>query len=74
MPEMDGFEFLDRLRSLESNHDTPVIIWTGKSVTIADREKLKNSANSIALKGQGGIDAVLRELRYHVTPGTEAAP
>jgi DNA-binding response OmpR family regulator len=74
MPGIDGFEFLDRLRSLENHNATPVIVWTGKSITIAEREKLKGSANSIALKGQGGIEAVLRELRYHVTPQIEAAP
>jgi PAS domain S-box-containing protein len=71
MPEMDGFEFLERLRGLAHHSETPVIIWTAKSVTIAERERLKSSASSIALKGQGGIDAVLRELRHHVTAAAQ---
>ncbi len=74
MPEMDGFEFLDRFRGLPHCSDTPVIVWTGKNITLAERERLKISANSIALKGHGGIEAVLRELRYHIPPNVEAAP
>ena len=73
MPEMDGFEFLDHFRNLANCSDTPVIVWTGKNITLADRERLKSSANSIALKGHGGIEAVLRELRYHVATNVEGA-
>jgi hypothetical protein len=54
------------LRQLANCADTPVIVWTGKNITVAERERLKNSATAVALKGQGGIDAVLRELRQQV--------
>ncbi len=74
MPEMDGFDFLDGLRKLANCKDTPVIVWTAKNITTAERDKLKSSTNSIALKGQGGIDSVLRELRYHVTHGVDGGP
>jgi len=73
MPEIDGFEFLDRVRNLANCRNTPVIVWTAKAITTEERERLNNAASSIALKGQGGIDAVLRELRYHVTQRAEAA-
>ncbi|MGE5220075.1 MAG: response regulator, partial [Chloroflexota bacterium] len=74
MPGMDGFEFLERLRKIANCRETPVIIWTAKELTTAERERLKRSASSIAVKGGGGIDAVLRELRYHITHGVAAAP
>jgi PAS domain S-box-containing protein len=74
MPEMDGFDFLDGLRNLANCKDTPVIVWTAKNITTAERDRLKNSTNSIALKGHGGIDSVLRELRYHITHGANVAP
>jgi PAS domain S-box-containing protein len=71
MPEMDGFQFLDRFRDLANCGDTPVIVWTAKNITTAERARLKIAAHSIALKGQGGIDAVLRELRYHIKQSNE---
>jgi DNA-binding response OmpR family regulator len=63
--EMDGHDFLERLRKLASCKNTPVIIWTAKNLTTEERQKLNGSADSITFKSQGGIDAVLRELRYH---------
>jgi PAS domain S-box-containing protein len=71
MPEMDGFQFLDRFRGLAHCCATPVIVWTGKHITTAERARLKTAADSIALKEQGGIDAVLRELRYHIKQSSE---
>jgi CheY-like chemotaxis protein len=73
MPEMDGFEFLDQLRNLANCKDTPVIIWTAKEITTMERERLKSAASSIALKAGGGIEALLRELRYHVTHNADLA-
>ena len=63
--EMEGHDFLERLRKLASCKNTPVIIWTAKNLTTEERQKLNGSADSITSKRQGGIDAVLRELRYH---------
>ena len=73
MPEIDGFEFLDRVKNLANCRDTPVIVWTAKAITTEERVRLNNVASSIALKGQGGIDAVLRELRFHVAQRAEVA-
>jgi PAS domain S-box-containing protein len=73
MPEMDGFEFLERFRSLAHCRHVPVIVWTGKSITTEERKRLKGAVNSITLKAQGGIDAVLRELRYQVAERPQAA-
>ncbi|HUF41397.1 MAG TPA: response regulator [Verrucomicrobiae bacterium] len=72
MPEIDGFEFLERVRKLPNYRKTPVIVWTAKTLTTEERERLKSTASSIALKTQGGVDAVLREIRYHVTQRVEA--
>jgi signal transduction histidine kinase/DNA-binding response OmpR family regulator len=63
MPGIDGFEFLDRFREIAVNRTAPVVIWTNKDVTVAERERLKRAAQAIALKSTGGFDAVLRELQ-----------
>lgn len=65
MPEMDGFEFVERLRQISGCRNTPVIVWTNKDVTPEDKERLTRSTQFIALKGQDGIEAVLEELKRH---------
>jgi len=76
MPQMDGFEFLDRFRQIHDCQSTPVIVWTNKDVTGADMQRLKVSAQAIALKGRDGIDTVLKELQRHgvSVSGPVAAP
>ncbi|HXG51270.1 MAG TPA: response regulator [candidate division Zixibacteria bacterium] len=69
MPEMDGFEFLDRFRRFPGCRDIPVIVWTNKETTREDRQRLRRSAQSLAAKSRGGIDSVVRELRRRVPPG-----
>jgi len=74
MPEIDGFEFLDRFREIAGCRDTPVIVWTNKDITAKERERLDQSAQSIALKDGDGIDAVLRELQRYVASTAEQSP
>jgi PAS domain S-box-containing protein len=67
MPDIDGFEFLDRFREISGCQNTPVIVWTNKEITPDDRHRLSHATQSITLKAQGGIDVVVRELERHVT-------
>ncbi|MBE9561468.1 MAG: response regulator, partial [Proteobacteria bacterium] len=43
MPEMDGFEFIDRLQQYISE-SIPIIVFTAKDITLEDRIRLKNVA------------------------------
>jgi CheY-like chemotaxis protein len=54
MPEMDGFEFLERFRTLPSGRATPVIVWTAKDLTAEDYRRLGASAHGVVLKREGG--------------------
>jgi CheY-like chemotaxis protein len=74
MPEIDGFEFLDRLRVIPNYRNTPVIVWTNKDVTARDRERLKHAAQAIALKGSDGVNDVLRELERYVGHPADSPP
>jgi signal transduction histidine kinase/DNA-binding response OmpR family regulator len=73
MPQMDGFEFLDRFRQIDKCRNTPVIVWTNKDITSADFERLKISAQSIALKNRDGIATVLKALQHQALAGGTAA-
>jgi CheY-like chemotaxis protein len=70
MPEMDGFEVLDELRSRESTRDIPVIILTARLLSDADLERCNRGVATILGKGLfstaetlGHIEAAL--TRHH---------
>ena len=63
MPGMSGFEFLDHLRRDPAVRRVPVIVWTGKDLSVDERAMLRASASAVVAKGSsGGGSAVLAEL------------
>ena len=63
MPGMSGFEFLDRLRRDPEISRVPVIVWTGKDLSLDERAMLRASASAVVAKGStGGGAAVIAEL------------
>jgi CheY-like chemotaxis protein len=63
MPEMDGFEFLNRLRHNPDWERIPVIILTAKDLTPADREQLNGQVNDILQKGASSREELLQQVR-----------
>ena len=63
MPGMNGFEFLDRFQADPANRGIPVVVWTVKDLTRAEHARLRIDAQAILLKGQGGIMALVDELK-----------
>jgi signal transduction histidine kinase/DNA-binding response OmpR family regulator len=76
MPEMDGFEFLERFRRSPRGRDTPVIVWTAKDLSSDERGRLAAAAHAVVLKIEGGTDSLVSELklRVPVTLGSEIGP
>jgi adenylate cyclase len=60
MPEMDGFEFLEELRSRAEWRDIPVVVVTSKDLTAEDRARLNGGVERIIHKT--GRDETLREV------------
>ena len=63
MPVMDGFEFLERLRS--SSHpsaESPVIIVTAMELNVADRQRLQNNVHDIVQKTGEDVEHVLEKI------------
>jgi CheY-like chemotaxis protein len=60
MPKMDGFEFLDELRSRPDWQDIPVVIITAKDLTEKDRARLNGGVERIIQKSDR--DEMLRQL------------
>ncbi len=63
MPEMDGFEFAQRLREHKEWQSVPVIVLTAKDITEAERIQLKGYVEKIVQKGAWDQNALLREVR-----------
>ena len=74
MPEMDGFEFLARLRKNQAWQDIPVIVVTAKTLTAADRKRLKGSVEMLVEKGGDEIGTILASLKKMLPAPHRAGP
>ena len=63
MPRMDGFEFLDRLRSTEPGRDVPVVILTAKVLTPQEERLLRSGSSAIIRKGNHDMDELVAAIR-----------
>ena len=50
LPDMSGFELLERVQAEPRLRDVPVVVFTGKELTDAEEAQLKTVAKSIVLK------------------------
>jgi PAS domain S-box-containing protein len=65
MPWPDGFELLRRVRETRTMHRTPVVVWTVKELTQAEREHLAAFADAVVRKDDG-IAALTEALQRYV--------
>lgn len=63
MPEVDGFEFTERLRETPRGRSIPVVVVTGKDLTPGERDRLNGSVARVVGKDQMGLDTLVEELR-----------
>ncbi len=73
MPNMDGFEFLRRLRNQPAWRDVPVVVVTAKELTREDRQQLRAAASEVLTKGGREQDKLLDEVRRQVRRATRAS-
>jgi CheY-like chemotaxis protein len=50
LPDMSGFELLEKVQSERTLREVPVVVFTGKELTPEEQSKLKSMAKSIVLK------------------------
>jgi signal transduction histidine kinase/DNA-binding response OmpR family regulator len=65
MPKMDGFEFLDELRSRSDWQHIPVVVITAKELTDEDRDRLNGGVERIIQKSDR--DEMLRQLSREIS-------
>ena len=75
MPEIDGLALIERIRDVASLRDVPVIVWTVKDLSEAERTRVLRSAQLVVVKGGGDTDAIVDAVRSFVeAPPVEAPP
>ncbi len=62
MPEMDGFEFINHIRTQEPYKNIPVVVVTARDLSNADRLRLMGYVESILYKGAYTREELLEEV------------
>jgi signal transduction histidine kinase/DNA-binding response OmpR family regulator len=66
MPEMDGFEFIERMRQHDAWRTIPVVVITAKDLTAEDHRRLNGAVERVVQKGAYNRDALLADVREMV--------
>ena len=61
LPDMSGFEVLERLRDTQTLGDLPIVIFTGKELSPEEDARLHTLARSVVLKGVESPERLLDE-------------
>jgi PAS domain S-box-containing protein len=73
LPDMTGFELLEKLRESETNIP-PVIVYTGKDLTLSEEMSLREYAESIIIKGVKSEERLLDEASLFLHRMVEKFP
>ena len=85
LPDMTGFEVLDRIQEEPSLRDVPVVVFTGKDLSALEQDRLRTAAKSVVLKDVQSPERLLDETALFLhrvvadlpakqTTGSPAAP
>ena len=61
LPDMTGFELLEKMHAEPALADVPVVVFTGKDLTAEEQTQLKTMAKSIVLKDVQSPERLLDE-------------
>lgn len=63
MPEMDGFEFVARVRQRPEWRSIPIVVLTARDLSAEDRRRLNGYVEKVLLKAGDSREALLHQLR-----------
>ncbi|HET8819658.1 MAG TPA: response regulator, partial [Xanthomonadaceae bacterium] len=61
LPDMTGFELLDRIQEIPGLHELPIVVFTGKELSADEDARLKRAAKSVVIKGVESPERLLDE-------------
>ena len=62
MPEVSGFDVVQRLQAHPEAREIPILIFTAKHLAAEDRQRLTSHVQAISLKSGSGKENLLRAL------------
>lgn len=74
MPEMDGFTFIDELQKRGMQSPAPIIVLTAKTLTEADRIRLRGAVTQILQKGDQSASELMAAVRHATQAARKPAP
>ncbi|WP_238296855.1 response regulator, partial [Methylobacterium soli] len=61
LPDMGGSELIEQIRASQDGEELPIIVYTGRELTAAEEEQLKQIASTIILKDTRSSERLLDE-------------
>jgi CheY-like chemotaxis protein len=61
LPDMSGFDLLDRIQEEPAWRDLPIVVFTGKDLSAEEDKRLKKAAKSVVIKGVESPERLLDE-------------
>src|SRR5439155_24649647 len=74
LPDMSGFELLEKLRAEPALRDIPIVVFTGKELSEEEQAKLKTVAKSVVIKDVQSPERLLDETSLFLHRVIEALP
>ena len=74
LPDISGFDLLERIRLESDLRDLPIVVFTGKDLTEEDEIQLRKMAESIILKGVESPERLLDETSLFLHLVTSQLP
>jgi CheY-like chemotaxis protein/signal transduction histidine kinase/HAMP domain-containing protein len=74
LPDMVGFDLLEKIKQDKGMADTPVVIYSGKDLTEAEEFRLKKHANTIIIKTLYSYSRLLEEVKLFLHKVKERIP
>jgi len=74
MPQMTGFELIERIRALPRTRLKPVIVWSAKDLSSEECRRLQQHANMRVGERAGGPSTLIEELRLIVAAQQTSTP
>jgi HAMP domain-containing protein/signal transduction histidine kinase/CheY-like chemotaxis protein len=61
LPDMTGFELIEKVKKIKQFEDIPIVVYTARDLTKSEREQLGKNAHSIIVKGTQSPEQLLDE-------------
>jgi CheY-like chemotaxis protein/nitrogen-specific signal transduction histidine kinase len=71
LPDMGGFDIMEKIRSDKANSTLPIIVYSGKDLKEAEEKKLKKYANTIIIKNEYSYIRLMDEVRLFLNKMSE---